>query len=100
MTSERTLDPSRPKSDYHFQVLDATVSRKGYLDQTHQRRAFRRNFFDGTKIHLIKELIAHLDELVARVSLDLEPSSTKNEEVLEVDEEVLYPEHTETRSPV
>jgi Reverse transcriptase (RNA-dependent DNA polymerase) len=49
-------------------------------------------FFDGAKTNPTKELIAHLDELVARVSL--EPSQVKNEEVLEEDEEVLYPEHT------
>jgi transposase InsO family protein len=49
-------------------------------------------FFDGTKIQPEKELIANLDQLVARVSL--EPSQSKNEEVLEEDEEVLYPERT------
>jgi hypothetical protein len=37
-----------------------------------------------------KELLAHMDELVARVSL--EPSQAKNEVVLEEDEEILYSE--------
>jgi hypothetical protein len=47
-------------------------------------------FFDGKKITPDRELIAHMDELVERVSLD--PSSIKNEEVLEVDDGVLCPE--------
>ena len=39
-----------------------------------------------------KELIDHMDELVARVSL--EPPQAKNEEALEEDGEVLYSERT------
>ena len=51
-----------------------------------------RTFFDKKDLSSNKELIAHMDELVARVSL--EPSQAKNEEVLEEDEEILYSERT------
>jgi len=49
-------------------------------------------FFDKKDLSSDKELIAQMDELVARVSL--EPSQAKNEEALEEDEEILYSERT------
>jgi hypothetical protein len=48
--------------------------------------------FDKKDLSSNKELIAHMDELVARVSL--EPSQAKSEEVLEEGEEILYSERT------
>jgi Reverse transcriptase (RNA-dependent DNA polymerase)/GAG-pre-integrase domain len=49
-------------------------------------------FFDKKDLSSDKELIDRVDELVARVSL--EPPQAKNEEVLEEDGEILYPERT------
>jgi transposase InsO family protein len=49
-------------------------------------------FFEKKDLPSDKELIAHMDELVARVSL--EPTQAKNEEVLEEDEEILCSERT------
>ena len=46
--------------------------------------------FDGKKTHPSEQLIAQMDELVARVSLDA--SQAMNEKTLEEDEEVLDPE--------
>jgi inorganic triphosphatase YgiF len=48
--------------------------------------------FDGKKSHPNNQLIAHMDELVARISL--ESPQVKNEEILEVDEELLSLEST------
>jgi hypothetical protein len=51
----------------------------------YQRCYFDEETFCGKKdLSSNKELIAHMDELVARVSL--EPSQAKNEEALEEDE--------------
>jgi Reverse transcriptase (RNA-dependent DNA polymerase)/GAG-pre-integrase domain len=44
-------------------------------------------FFEKKDLPSDRELIAHMDELVARVSL--EPTQAKNEEVLEEDEDIL-----------
>jgi hypothetical protein len=49
-------------------------------------------FFEKKDLSSDKNFIAHIDELVARVSL--EPPQARNEEVLEEDEEILYPERT------
>lgn len=46
----------------------------------------KENFFDKKNLSTDKELLAHMDELLARVSL--EPSQAKNEEVLEEDEDL------------
>jgi hypothetical protein len=46
----------------------------------------KENFFDKKDLSTDKELLAHMDELLARVSL--EPSQAKNEEVLEEDEDL------------
>jgi hypothetical protein len=48
--------------------------------------------FDGKKSHANNQLIAHMDELVARISL--ESPQVKNEEILEVDKELLSLEST------
>jgi hypothetical protein len=47
-------------------------------------------FFEKKDLPSDRELIAHMDELVARVSL--EPTQAKNEEILEEDEEILCSE--------
>ena len=46
--------------------------------------------FDGKKTHPSEQLIAQMDELVVRVSLD--HAQAENEKVLEEDEEILDPE--------